>query len=146
MTGWRSILLAAGEISTTAGGQVILDHDETESGDHAKDIVESVELDDNVDVLVVSRLHAQQRVNAPTAVEPDGQACLLQHAEDLQYLRCHHTIGLARADLTSDAQRSTLHFRGLSWRWISRWWAQHKSLRLSRLVGPPRDQYQTWCA
>ena len=38
------------------------------------------------------------------------------------------------------------HFRGLSWRWISRWWAQHNNLRLLRLVGPPCDQYQTWCA
>ena len=48
-----------------------------------------------------------------------------------------------RCHATSLGLNARHHLRGLSWRWISRWWAQQRSLRLLRLVGPPRDQYQT---
>ncbi len=61
----------AGERST-AGRKVILDQHEAKRRDHAQHVIELVELDDDVDIVVLSGLHAQQRVDTPTAVQPDA--------------------------------------------------------------------------
>jgi hypothetical protein len=73
VTGWRANWFDAGERSTT-GGKVILDQHEAERRNREQDVFELVELDDHVDIFVISGLHAQPRVDTPTAVRPDDVA------------------------------------------------------------------------
>ncbi len=61
-----------GRAQHCAGGKVILGQHEAKWRDRVSDVIQLVELDDDVDILVLSGLHAQQRVDTPTAVQPDA--------------------------------------------------------------------------
>lgn len=61
-----------GRAQHRAGGKTILDQHEAKGRDRVQDVIEPVEVDDDVDILVISGLHAQPWVRHANRRPTDG--------------------------------------------------------------------------
>jgi hypothetical protein len=77
--------------------QVVLGERETERRKHSDEIVDAPELDNDVDVLMLTRLLTEQRVNPPPAVEPDPKAGREQGIEQFDHFFGVHPTCIPRA-------------------------------------------------
>jgi hypothetical protein len=66
--------------------QFILRRDEFEGGEGGLGCLCLPERNDAVEVIMIPRLCLDQRIDAPAAIEPDGNAGPAQSSDDLQYI------------------------------------------------------------